>query len=188
MIKIAAARAAIAIIASAMLATVFVLPSLASATRAITFLSADDFLKQAFDGDVPEPRAVWIKGTLKSEIAKTLEHNYPALRVRYWMKGDRSAWILDEIGKEKPITAGFVIQNNKLESVRLLIFRESRGDEIRYPSFTEQFNGASLNSKQRLDRRIDGISGATLSVNAMRKLAAVALQLSNHVSNPPVSN
>jgi len=63
----------------------------------------------------------------------------------------------------------------------VLVFRESRGDEIRYPSFTEQFTGATLNNKQKLDRRIDGISGATLSVNALRKLAAVALQLSDYV-------
>ncbi|MEA1888724.1 MAG: FMN-binding protein [Pseudomonadota bacterium] len=182
MIKKAAGGTAIVVFVTAVMTTILALPSWASATKAIIYLSTDDFLKQSFSGDVPEPRTVWIKGTLKSEIHKTLEHDYPALRVRYWLKGDRSAWILDEIGKEKPLTAGFIIQNNKLERVRLLVFRESRGDEVRYPSFTEQFTGASLNSKQQLDRRIDGISGATLSVNAIRKLAAVALQLSDHIA------
>jgi len=159
----------------------FAFPAWSSATKEVVYLTKEDFLEHAFKGDTPEVKAVWLKGALKADISKTLGHDYPALRVRYWIKNKRSAWILDEIGKDKPITAGFVIQNNRLESVRVLVFRESRGEEIHYPSFTEQFAGAVLNDKQQLDRRIDGISGATLSVNAIRKLATVALQLSNYI-------
>jgi len=156
-------------------------PAWSSATKEVVYLTKEDFLEHAFKGDTPEVKAVWLKGALKADISKSLGHDYPALRVRYWVKDKRSAWILDEIGKDKPITAGFVIQNNRLESVRVLVFRESRGDGIHYPSFTEQFAGVALNNNQQLDRRIDGISGATLSVNAIRKLATVALQLSDHV-------
>ncbi|HEC26177.1 MAG TPA: FMN-binding protein [Gammaproteobacteria bacterium] len=156
-------------------------PAWASGTKAIVYLSNKDFLKQSFNGDVPEVKTVWLKGTLKTDISKTLGHNYPALRVRYWLKDHRSAWILEEIGREKPITVGFVVQDQKLVSVKVLVFRENRGGEIRFPSFTEQFDGSELDNNRRLNRRIDGISGATLSVNAVRKLAAVALQLSDHV-------
>ena len=140
-----------------------------------------EFLNQSFDDDVPEVKTIWLKGTLKSDVRKTLGHDYPALRIRYWLKGGRSVWILDEIGRDKPITMGFAIESSQLVSVRVLVFRESRGDEIRLPSFTRQFDGSALVNKHQLDRHIDGISGATLSVNAVRILAAVALQLANHV-------
>ncbi len=161
--------------------TVFAFPAWSSARKEVVYQTREDFLKQAFNGGTPELKAVWLKGTLKTAVSKTLGHAYPALRVRYWIKDRRIAWVLEEIGKEKPITAGFVTQDGKLEMVRVLVFRESRGDEVHYPSFTRQFTGAALNDKQQMDRRIDGVSGATLSVNAIRKLAIVSLQLSDHV-------
>lgn len=159
---------------------VLALPAWSSGMKEIVYLSNDDFLSQSFDA-VPELKTVWMKGPLKTEISKTLGHDYPALRVRYWLRDRRSAWILDEIGRDKPITMGFVIEDSRLISVRVLVFRESRGDEIHLPSFTRQFDGAKLVNAHQLDRHIDGISGATLSVNAVRKLAAIALQLASHV-------
>jgi hypothetical protein len=46
---------------------------------------------------------------------------------------------------------------------------------VRYPFFTDQFDGATLTAKSRLDRNIDGITGATLSVGAVTRIARVAL-------------
>lgn len=60
------------------------------------------------------------------------------------------------------------------------MFRESRGFEVRYPFFTDQFRGARLREGLDLDREIDGISGATLSVRALTKLARLALLLRAH--------
>ncbi len=164
-----------------MLNLVLMLTAWPSASKEITYLSSDDFLQRAFNGDTVSPKAIWLKGKLKTDVSKILGHDYPALRVRYWMKNNRMAWILEEIGREKPLTAGFVVDKQQIVMARLLIFRESRGDEIRFPAFTEQFNGARLDETNKLDRRIDGISGATLSVNAMRKLSTIALLLSNQV-------
>jgi hypothetical protein len=157
------------------------LPAESAGIKEAVYLSNDDFLIQAFISGIPEVKTVWLKGALKTNISKTLGHDYPALRIRYWLKDHRSAWILEEIGRDKPITIGFIVQDQQLVSVKVLVFRESRGDEIRLPSFTRQFDGAELVNPHQLDRRIDGISGATLSVNAVRKLAKVALQLANHV-------
>ena len=99
------------------------------------------------------------------------------LRIRYWGEGARTAWILEEIGKVKPITVGLVVNDDGLEKIRVLAFRESRGWEVRYPFFTDQFTGVGLMADHDLDRRIDGISGATLSVRALKKLARMALYL-----------
>ncbi len=157
------------------------LPAWSAGIKEAVYLSNDGFLRQAFNSDIPEVKTVWLKGSLKTNVSKTLGHDYPALRIRYWLKDHRSVWILEEIGRDKPITVGFVVQDQQLVSVKVLVFRESRGDEIRFPSFTGQFDGTKLDNNQQLDRHIDGISGATLSVNAVRKLAVVALQLSDHV-------
>jgi len=64
------------------------------------------------------------------------------------------------------------------KKVKVLIFRESRGDEIRHAFFTQQFKQATLQSNSQLDQTIDGISGATMSVRAFTKLARLALFLS----------
>jgi len=59
--------------------------------------------------------------------------------------------------------------------VKILAYRESRGGEVRYPAYTAQYRGASLSQNMRLNQNIDGITGATLSVWAVNKVAALAL-------------
>ncbi len=142
-----------------------------------TYQTPEDFLREVFSGSPPEPETLWLQGDVKEAVTKILGHRYNALRIRYWGKGRRTAWILEEIGKDQPITTGFVVNDGNLETVRVLIFRESRGGEIRHPFFTEQFNGAGLTNAHQLDRNIDGISGATLSVRALKNLARLALYL-----------
>ena len=134
-----------------------------------------------FDGEVPAPKVLWLKGDLKKQVAAILGHRYPSLRIRFWQRGSRTAWILEEVGKEQPITTGIVVDQGRIERIKVLIFRESRGWEVRYPFFTDQFRGASLNERLELDRDIDGISGATLSVRALERLARLALFLDGRV-------
>jgi hypothetical protein len=105
------------------------------------------------------------------------------MRVRYWQEQTQTVWIMDEIGKELPITTGIVVSNGAIDRVRVLVFRESRGWEVRHDFFTNQFKGASMQEDGRLNRQIDGISGATLSVRAVEKLARVALLLDPRVNN-----
>jgi len=142
-----------------------------------SYQSANEFLREVFASVPPSPQVLWLKGDVRKTSSAILGHPYPGLRVRYWEKESRTAWILDEIGKEKPITVGLVVGPTGIEILRVLEFRESRGWEVRYPFFTDQFAGASLNGDRLLDRHIDGISGATLSVRALQKLARLALYL-----------
>jgi len=157
-------------------AVLLVLSLLSAAAMALqTYQEPDAFLAETFAGKTPEPQAFWITSELKDQATKILGHKPPSLRTRYWQQGERSAWILEEVGKELPITAGLVVHENKIESVRVLIFRESRGWEVHNPAFVAQYDGVSLNAKHKLDRHIDGITGATLSVRALNKLARLAL-------------
>lgn len=141
----------------------------------------EDFIKQTFANNPPAPKIVWLTSDIRPAIEKILAHKATRLRIRYWLKEGRSAWILDEIGKHKPITAGFIVNKGKLESVKILVFRESRGWEISKPFFTRQFKSATLTADLELDRNIDGISGATLSVRAIRKLSRIALLLAKKI-------
>jgi hypothetical protein len=140
------------------------------------YLEPSEFIQQSFAA-APQQKVLWLTKDLKASIKQVLGHDYNGLRIRYWQYGERTAWILEEIGKVKPITTGFVIEGEAMLQMQVLIYRESHGWEVRYPFFTDQFNGLQLDENNRLQRKIDGISGATLSVNALTRLARLALHL-----------
>jgi len=135
-----------------------------------------EFLDRAFSGSPPEPAMLWLSGDRKSGVRQLLGHDYPALRLRYWCRDRRSAWVLEEIGKDLPITVGIIIDRGTIRDLRVLTYRESRGGEVATPAFTDQFIDATLDGG-KLNVPIDGISGATLSVQALTRLAAMALFL-----------
>lgn len=136
-----------------------------------------EFLSRAFVDSPPEPDILWLSGERKSAVRQLLGHDYPALRLRYWCQAGRSAWILDEIGKELPITVGIIIDNGYIKNLRVMTYRENRGGEVATPAFTDQFINAELEENRSLDVAIDGISGATLSVQSLTRLATMALFL-----------
>lgn len=141
------------------------------------YQSPENFLNEVFAGDVPAPEALWLTGAVRATAKQILGHDPAQLRVRYWYRGARSAWILEEIGKEQPITTGIVVDAGRIVRMRVLVFRESRGWEVHHDFFTDQFAHLGLTVDRKLDGPIDGISGATLSVRALTKLARLALYL-----------
>ncbi len=141
------------------------------------YQSNHEFLAQAFAGDPPKPARIWLTGALRDKATEILGHPPRQLRLRYWARGTRSVWILNEVGKEKPITVGIVIDKGRIRQLKVLAFRESRGDEVRHDFFTRQYRDRHLQDDLQLDRAIDGISGATLSVRALNRLARLALLL-----------
>jgi len=137
-----------------------------------------DYINTAFSNSPPKPAVIWIKGDLKQEISQILGHDYPKLRVKYWEKNGRTVWILDEIGKEKYITTGIIINAQaQIEDVKVLTFRESRGWEVKHDFFVQQFKDSTLQTDTYLNQSIDGITGATLSVTALKVQARMALYL-----------
>lgn len=144
------------------------------------YQTPEEFLSLAF-GNTPERQHLILKGELAKQVRSILGHRYKKIRVPYWQAGCRSAWILEEIGKERPITTGFVVNSQGLEKVKVLIFRESRGWEVKHDYFGRQFIHAKLKGN-KLDRRIDNISGATLSVRAVTNISRMALLLHEHIT------
>lgn len=163
-------------------AALLLLGGAAGARADDVYQEPEAFLSDVFGGNPPAPEALWITGELKPAIESIMGHGLGVLRVRYWGRDKRTAWILEEIGKERPITTGIVVESGRIEQIKVLIYRESRGYEVRYPVFTDQFRDARLAEGGGLTRNIDGISGATLSVRALTRLAQLALFLHSHTS------
>lgn len=150
------------------------------------YQTPESFVAESFGGTAPPVRSLAIQGPLKDKMAKIMGGYYRLSEAQYWSKDGRTAWILEDIGKYEPITTGFVVDaNGKLERVKVLIYRESHGWEVKHEFFTRQFRGAGLKREKKLDKRIDGISGATLSVNALKRMSALALLLHENVSSSP---
>ena len=147
------------------------------------YLEVTDYLADAFPDGAPDSSTLWVDGALRASIETVLGHRFAQLRLRYWYSGDTSTWILEEIGKELPITIGVTICADAIVNVRVLEFRESRGWEVKYPFFTDQFRNARLQDDGNLDRNVDGISGATLSVRAVTRMARVALLLHDNIKH-----
>lgn len=147
-----------------------------------TYLEPDQYIANAFQQEPPQPSVIWIKGDLKKAISNILGHPYHKLRVKYWEKSGRTAWILEEIGKEKYITTGIIVNaKGQVEDIKVLVFRESRGWEVKHDFFTQQFKNITLKSDTQLTKYIDGITGATLSVHALQVQARMALYLHEEI-------
>lgn len=133
----------------------------------------DEFLGQNLPGC--QKKALWLNAEVKAEAERLIDHSFAGVRVRYCQKDGKTAWILDEIGKTEPITSGIIVNQGTVERVSVLIFRESRGSEVHRDVFTRQYENAQLADGRQLDRQIDGITGATLSVWALTRQVKLAL-------------
>ena len=152
-----------------------------SASSEDVFLSKENFLKIAFEDDVPRRKGLRFKGEVKEIAQEIMGSNFKKIRMKYWRQDDKTAWILERIGKVKLITAGFIVENCRISSIHFLVYRETHGWEVKYPSFRDQFVGINMLDEFKLNKRIDGIAGATLSVNSVEKMARLALAMNSLV-------
>ena len=136
------------------------------------------FLSETFNGNVPKKQRLIVKGEAKNQIKSIMGNKYKKRLFSYWQNDTQQVWILNSIGKYKPITAAFSIQNCSVKSAHVLVYREQHGYEIKYPFFLTQFTDAKIDSALKLNTKIDNISAATLSVNSMKRMAKMALLLS----------
>lgn len=145
------------------------------------YITQEEFLAQRFahleNRVQPEINTLWLNQSMQDSISNILGHPYPKLRLRYWRHGNQTVWFLDEIGKERPITFGVSVIDNRIDKIEVIEFRESRGYEIHMETFSRQFDNLSLTENDNLSGHIDGITGATMSVSAMKKIARVGLTL-----------
>ena len=81
---------------------------------------------------------------------------------------DGYALVQNTIGKHKPMTYMVGVDNKgRVSDIELLVFRESRGSEIRQKRFNTQYEGKTVLDPIRINKDIINISGATMSVRSM---------------------
>lgn len=128
----------------------------------------------------------WLQTEDKAIAKAIFERNYAGLRVRYKRFNNQTLWTMEEVGKELPITVGIWVGDSGVEEIRILAYRESRGGEVKYPFFTRQFIRSQLTERFGISAHIDNISGATLSVAAVKRTVAWALYLHKQVTTPVI--
>ena len=148
------------------------------------YQAPEAFLAETFEGETPAPAVLWLTKPMRGQIRRIMGHEHEGMRVRYWARNGRTAWILDEIGKVQPITSGVVVSEGRIERLKVLIYRESHGWEVKHSFFTDRFRGAASEPDGGLDRSVDHIAGATLSVDALKRVAELALYLHAQVRPP----
>ena len=133
--------------------------------------------KQAFEiafpgADKVDREKKWLTDEQKKAIGDLCLQNIKTNRMTFYV-GKRDgipmgyAIIDHEIGKSFPITFMVVLNmDGSVRDVEILVYREPRGWEVRYPSFMDQFPGKNADTDYRI---IHSITGATLSVRAMVK-------------------
>ena len=78
------------------------------------------------------------------------------------------AQVRDVMGKDQPIT--YLVATDTalvLRDIDILVYREPYGGEVAYEAWRKQFRGRGAPDSLVVGRQIRGISGATISVNAV---------------------
>lgn len=90
------------------------------------------------------------------------------------------AVVAEEVGKFYPITFLVGVDTDlRVKGVRVLVYRESHGGDVRRMRFLRQYRGKSLSDPIRRHRDMINISGATLSVDALNRGVKKVLFLLN---------
>lgn len=69
----------------------------------------ESFLREVFGEQVPESETIWMAGDVVPRVRAILGHKPLQLRIPYWRRGGRTAWVLEESMEGAPVTAGVVI-------------------------------------------------------------------------------
>ena len=168
----------------ALLALLLVVPCSARADRLTqspdgpehvkVYLSLEQALERAFSGADTLWTERWSpsaagRGALETELGWRLPE--PAFEFHRGRRGGRDlgvAMVTEEIGRFKPIT--FMVKvsaRGRVESVQVMVYRESRGDGVRRKRFVKQFRGKEVDDPIRLNRDLVVLSGATMSSRAL---------------------
>jgi Na+-translocating ferredoxin:NAD+ oxidoreductase RnfG subunit len=142
------------------------------------YLSQKQALEIAFPGaDKVDREKKWLTEEQKKVIGELCLQTIETNRMTFHV-GKRDgvpigyALIDHEIGKSFPITFIVILNiDGTVRDVEIMVYREPRGWEVRYPSFMDQFTGRTADSDYRT---INSITGATLSVRAIVKGVARA--------------
>jgi len=96
------------------------------------------------------------------------EESFRAFKAETNGNVDGYAVLQETIGKHRPITylVGMT-PDGKVFDVEILVYRESKGREIRMKRFNAQYEGKTVEDPIRINKDIINITGATMSVRSV---------------------
>ena len=155
-----------------------VLATLSTSAFSEEIVDKNRFLMSGLDvKELPGHSYIIINENIQDNIKKILKDTYHLPIIKYWKAENKVGFILETIGKHEFITTGYIVENNKIIDAKVLVYRENYGYEIKHDYFLDQIRGNSVRKNGKLVKSIANISGATLSVKAMRKLSKLSLYL-----------
>lgn len=163
------------LLAAAFLFPAFVLAQGPDGPESIqVYLTPEQALKEAFpDADTVRATVHVITPDLRGRVERRLGWRLQESEVRVHLgyKVEELlgyAVITEQTGLYRPIT--FLVKvtpDGRVDDVWIMVYRESRGGEIKRKRFLSQYEGKGAKDPIRLNRDIIGITGATLSVRAV---------------------
>jgi Na+-translocating ferredoxin:NAD+ oxidoreductase RnfG subunit len=142
--------------------------------HAEVFLSEDEALKLMFPkSERIRKESIRLTSEKKVQIEERIGWKFPEEVFEVYIgetsaRIDGYALVQNTIGKHKPMTYMVGVDNTgHVLNVELLVFRESRGSEVRTKRFNVQYEGKTVLDPVRINKDIINISGATMSVRSM---------------------
>jgi Na+-translocating ferredoxin:NAD+ oxidoreductase RnfG subunit len=109
----------------------------------------------------------------KMRIEDRIGWRFPEEKFKVFMsetngKVDSYAVIQETIGKHRPITyiVGITAEG-KVFDVEIMVYRESKGSEVRRKRFNAQYEGKTVQDPIRINKDIINVTGATMSVRSI---------------------
>ncbi|MDH4360382.1 MAG: FMN-binding protein [Nitrospirota bacterium] len=144
------------------------------------------------ESDHIRPEVITLSPEQKQLIEERIGWHFPETTFECFVgetKGRIDGWafIQNTIGKHKPMTYMVGVDpQGEVINVEVLVFRESRGSEVRKKRFNYQYQGKTAYDPIRINRDIINISGATMSVRSMSAGVKRVLVLANEFYLKPM--
>jgi Na+-translocating ferredoxin:NAD+ oxidoreductase RnfG subunit len=138
------------------------------------YLTEDQALKILFPkAPKIEPQELRLTPDQKARIQERIGWKFPEETFRAFAaqtdgKVDGYAVIQETIGKHRPITYIVGISpEGKVFDVEIMVYRESKGSEVRRKRFNAQYEGKTAQDPIRVNKDIINVTGATMSVRSV---------------------
>jgi len=130
-----------------------------------------------FTQDTASEISIPVIGQTERVCRESLGYTYPSTEILYYTTATSRVWTIMTRGRHGIVTSQFEIGDGAIRNIRVLSSKEQRGRQIKSQRFLRQFEGVSLSARNALNKRVDGITGATISSKAVNDAALLALKL-----------
>lgn len=133
--------------------------------EAKTYLTEEQAQKQAFPGLGLTKTPTTVTAEQQAKMTDVSSVSQPFDGKSIWKAADGGWFIIDQVvGKHEFITYSVAINpDGTVKLVEIMEYNESYGYEVKETSWLQQFIGKTASSPIKLNKDIQGISGATLS-------------------------